>query len=188
MYSWVRWILGGVVVVALLLVGLRLAMSNLSFRRALVTYLGSSELSLMPPSPWYYEPDPQLSKKIKNAIGYSVSAIFQCDVPTCGYRGRFIAITFPAWTDGTVEWKSWRADTLFTVLEEPDLSVPSQADYTAIAMMGVGSQEGGNYLILQLDEGDNERAKAMLNAIIDRWHQAWDKCRAEKRCPPKKER
>ncbi len=161
-------------------------MSNQSLRRFVFTHLSRTELSLIPPAPWYYEADPRLSQKIKDATAYRVATTFQCDVPTCGYRGRYAFVAFPPRRDGKVEWTTSIAGTIIRLLEEPDLSVPSQADYSALSMMFVGGKEGGGYAALQLDEGDDERAKAMLKAIIDRWHQAWDKCRAEKRCPPEK--
>jgi hypothetical protein len=172
---WLRWILGCVLVVVLLLVGLKLAMYSQSFRRGIFTFIAAGETSLHLPAPWYVEADPFLAKKIKDETGYDVLKVFQCDVPTCGYRGRFVAINFPAEPDGKVNFDTRVAGRLGELLAEPDSRLPSQADYTANAMTGITSSEGGNYIALQLDQGDDEDANAMLNAAIDRWRKAVQK-------------
>ncbi len=178
-----RWIVGGLVAVFLLVGIVRQVMHLDGLRRPLLTYFADHPLSLHPEPPWYFEPDGTLARKVKERTGLKLAALWTCDVATCGYSGRFALITFPAEDDGRVSFDTRIAGKIGTLLSEPDLRVPSQADYDDATLQGVFGQEG-TFIALQLS-GSAQSAEQMASEAIARWRGNWEQCRAEKRCPPK---
>jgi hypothetical protein len=183
---WLRWIAGSLLAIGALLFALREAMYIDSFRHALFG-LVVSDRTLHPAPPWYVEPDKVLANKIAQRLpGYDLFMLYQCDTKTCGFRGRFAMITFAGNPNGTVSFESKTAAAITNLLQEYDPRLPSQRPFQLAALQATSGSDGGAFIAAQVDDDSNDRANRTITAAINAWHTAWDKCRAEKRCPPKR--
>jgi hypothetical protein len=126
---------------------------------------------LHPDPPWRNEPDPELAKKIELRMpGYKLEALYQCDRKTCGFRGRLAVVSFL--NDGMIVFKSLQSNAaaLSKLLNEPDPSIPSQADYKVTALGSI-YLKNGNFIIAQLDEDNYDRASTIVGHALVPWRQ-----------------
>jgi hypothetical protein len=147
----------------------------------ILDYANSGDLTMRPDRPWRFAADFRLGAYIRQKTGYRVEGIYRCDHRSCGFDGRYVAISFPSGIEGGT-FITKDAYRIWDALAEPIPGSPSP-EFRSMALQGVGSREGA-FVALQLDADDKPRAEQMLNAIVDRWHKAWDACRAAGKCPP----
>ena len=184
--AWLRWVLGSVLVVGALLFALREAMYIDSFRHALFG-LFVDDRTLHPAPPWYSDPDKVLAQKIAQRLpGYELAMLYQCDWKTCRFRGRFAVIMFAGDAKGTVAFELEKASAITRLLEKYDPRLPSQGNYFVTALQATAGADGGAFIAAQVDDDSSDRANKTISDAVDAWHNAWDRCRAEKRCPPEK--
>ena len=94
-------------------------------------------------------------------------------------------IMFAGDAKGTVAFVE-QASAITRLLEKYDPRLPSQGNYLVTALQATAGADGGAFIAAQVDDDSSDRANKTISDAVDAWHKAWDRCRAEKRCPPEK--